>query len=137
MLSKSLPESGVPRTAESHGADVTGVPPRPGPAGPEPPRPGPAGPEPRRAASGEQAVAPVLALAYAGRAGEHAAAGVLDVLVQRVGAQGVLQLDELGRVLHERDEEQAAQQGAPLRIDAVGERVTAPQDAGAAVVLEA
>src|SRR5580704_5031154 len=106
MLSKSLPESGVPRTAESHGADVTGVPPRPGPAGPEPPRPGPAGPEPprpgpagsepprpgpagpepRRAASGEQAVAPVLALAYAGWAGEHAAAGVLDVLVQRVGA---------------------------------------------------
>ena len=29
------------------------------------------------------------------------------------------------------------EQGAPLRIDAVGERVTAPQDAGAAVVLEA
>src|ERR1700679_3499343 len=70
----------------------------------------------RPAASGEQGVAPVLALAHAGRAGEHAAAGVLDVLVQRVGAEGVLQLDELGRVLHERDEEQAAQQRAPLGI---------------------
>jgi hypothetical protein len=77
----------------------------------------------------------VLAGAQAGRAGEDGAAGVVDVLVERTRGQGPLQPDELGRVLHERDEEQAAEQGADLRVDAVGERVAAAQDARSPVVL--
>jgi DNA-binding CsgD family transcriptional regulator len=45
----------------------------------------------------------VLAGVKAGRAGEDRAAGVVDVLVEGVGGQGVLELDELGGVLHEGD----------------------------------
>jgi hypothetical protein len=37
--------------------------------------------------------------AQAGWAGEHGAAGVLGVLVERVGGQRLLEPDELGRVL--------------------------------------
>jgi hypothetical protein len=79
----------------------------------------------------------VLARAQARRAREHGAADVVDVLVERVAGQGLLELDELGRVFHEGDEEQPAEQGAELRVDAVGEGVAAAQDPGAAVVLEA
>jgi hypothetical protein len=79
----------------------------------------------------------VLAGVNAGRTGEDGAAGVLDVLAQGVGGQGVLELDGLSGVLHEGDEEQTAQEGSGLRVDAVGERVPAAQDPGAAVVLEA
>src|SRR5580698_2665836 len=88
------------------------------------------------ARSGEKSVAPALAGVQAGRAGEYGAAGVLDVLVEGVGGERLLQPDELGRVLHEGDEEQAAEQGAGLRVDAVGERIAAAQDPGPAVVLE-
>ena len=38
----------------------------------------------------------MLAGANAGRTGEDGAAGVMDVLVEGVGAQSVLELDELG-----------------------------------------
>jgi hypothetical protein len=62
---------------------------------------------------------------------------VLGVLVERVGTERLLEADELGRVLHERDEEQAAEQRSGLRVDAVGEGVPAAQDPGPAVVLEA
>jgi hypothetical protein len=79
----------------------------------------------------------VLAGIEAGRAGEDTAAGVLDVLVEGIIGQGPLQLDELGRARHEGDEEQAAEQRARLRVDAVGEGVAAAQDSGSAVVLEA
>jgi hypothetical protein len=54
----------------------------------------------------------VLARATAERAGEDAAAGVLKVLVESIAGQGLLPLDELGRALHEGDEEQAAEQRA-------------------------
>src|SRR5207249_1399655 len=87
--------------------------------------------------SGEQGVAPVLAGVHAGRHGEHGAAGVVYVLVQGVGRQRRLELDELGRVLHEGDEEQATEQGPGLRVDAVGEGVTAAQDVDPGVVLGA
>ena len=54
-----------------------------------------------------------------------------------MGAQLLLQRDELLRLLHEGDEEQPAQQGAADGVDAVGEGVAAPQDANAAVLLVA
>jgi hypothetical protein len=79
----------------------------------------------------------MLAGSQAGRDGEHGAAGVVDVLVQGVARQRRLELDELGWVLHERDEEQAAEQGPALRVDAVGEGVAAAQDMDSAVVLGA
>jgi hypothetical protein len=69
----------------------------------------------------------VLAGTQSWRAGEDGAAGVVDVLVEGVGGQGLLQADELGGVLHEGDEEQAAEQGPGLGIDAVGEGVAAAQ----------
>jgi len=79
----------------------------------------------------------VLARVEAGRAGEDGAAGVVDVLVEGVRGEGLLEPDELGGVLHEGDEEQAAEEGPGLRVDAVGEGVAAAQDPGAAVVLGA
>ena len=61
-----------------------------------------------------------------------------DVLVQGdVGPELLPEGDELGRTLHEGDEEQSAQEGAPHGVDAIGERVAAPQQAGAAVPLVA
>ena len=46
-------------------------------------------PDPLRLSSGEQGVTPVLAGPEAGRAGEDAAAGVVDVLVEvRAGGSG-------------------------------------------------
>jgi hypothetical protein len=77
----------------------------------------------------------VLPGPQAGR--EHGAAGVVDVLVEGVARQRPLELDELGRVLHEGDEEQAAEERPGLRVDAVGEGVAAAQDPGSAVVLGA
>src|SRR5580692_6710878 len=87
--------------------------------------------------SGEQAAAPVLAGVQAGWAGEDGAAGVVDVLVEVVRGEGQLEPDELGGVLHEGDEEQAAEEGPGLRVDAVGKGVAAAQDPGAAIVLGA
>ena len=59
---------------------------------------------------------PVLAVAQAGRAHEHAAAGVLDVLVERVVvAERALQRDELLGRLHVGREEQPAEQRAAHR----------------------
>ena len=55
-------------------------------------RPTQAGPAP---APGGQAVAPVLARADTGRAGEDGAAGVVDVLVGGVGGESLLEPDEL------------------------------------------
>jgi hypothetical protein len=75
--------------------------------------------------SREQGITVVLPGAQAGRDGEDRAAGVVDVLVQGVARQRPLELDELGRVLHEGDEEQAAEERAGLRVDSVGEGVTA------------
>src|SRR5215472_13108280 len=83
----------------------------------------------------EQGITVVLARAQAGRDGEDGAAGVVDVLVQGVARQRGLELDELGWVLHEGDEEQAAEERAGLRVDAVGEGVAAAQDTDPAVVL--
>ena len=61
-----------------------------------------------------------------------------DVLVQRVvGPELLLELDELGRPLHEGDEEQSAEKRAAHRVDAIGERVAPSQKAGAAVLLMA
>jgi len=61
---------------------------------------------------------------------EEGAAGVLDVFVQRVvGAQLLLEGDELQRAFHEGDEEQAAEEGAADGVDAVGEGVPAAQEA--------
>src|SRR5690349_12181193 len=69
-----------------------------------PPRPAqPLRPGHGKASLGEQGVAIVLARPQARLHGEHGAAGVVDVLVEGVGRQRRLELDELGRVLHEPD----------------------------------
>jgi hypothetical protein len=74
--------------------------------------------------SGEEAVAPVPTASQAAWHGEDPAADVLDVLVQRVPLSELgLQLNELVGVPREGNEEQAAQQCAAHRIDAVGEGV--------------
>src|SRR5262249_34674950 len=64
-------------------------------------------------------------------AGEQGAADVADVLVERIRlAQAALDGDEAGaRIALEADEEQARVEFARERVDTVGERVPAPQDA--------
>src|SRR5882757_6896997 len=91
-----------------------------------------------RGRSFEQLLAPVaVGVRDAGRAGEQRRADVPDVLVQCVlAAQLLLQGDELGRVLHVRDEEQPGVQVTGALVDAVGEGVPPTQQAQPVVVLE-
>jgi hypothetical protein len=92
----------------------------------------------RRRISGEEPIAEALSTRETRRAGEEGASRVLDVLVERVGrSELLLERDELARALHEDDEEEAAKESASLGIDAVRERVAAPENPQAAVLLVA
>src|SRR5512146_2980922 len=101
---------------------------RSGATGASPLAPGPLYALPSRSLGlAEQHAAPVLAGPQPGRADEHRARHVPDVLVQRVPGQRLLPPEELRRIPQVGNEEQAAVQRPGFRDDAPSERVAAAQ----------
>src|SRR5581483_8117626 len=96
---------------------------------------------PGKRRSAEQALADVTAASCPGRADEDRARGVHGEGTERVaGGEPALDRDELARIAHEREEEQAAVEQVAAAVDrALGEAlrivVTAAQDALSAVRL--